>query len=148
MLAALEPEDTMGRLRIEALKSELALHLLSHYAASSRAAPRTQARISPRKLARAVEYIDAHLRDDLSLARLARVLAMSPSHLSHAFRTTTGLPPHRFVLHRRVERAKQLLRCTELSITDIAHRIGCASHSHFSVLFLRTTGQTPRDFRR
>ena len=148
MLAALEPEDTVGRLRIEVLKSDLALHLLSHYSASSRPLGRTEARLAPRKLARAVEYIDAHLREDLSLACLARTLAMSPSHLSHAFRTATGLPPHRFVLHRRVERAKHLLRHTDLSITDIAHRIGCASHSHFSVLFHRSTGQTPRDFRR
>lgn len=148
MLAALELEDVVGRLRIDALKGELALHLLSHYSASSPPAERTEARLSPRKLARAAEYIDAHLREDLSLACLARTLAMSPSHLSHAFRTATGLPPHRFVLQRRVERAKHLLRHTDLSITDIAHRIGCASHSHFSVLFRRSTGQTPRDFRR
>jgi AraC family transcriptional regulator len=148
MLAALEPEDTVGRLRIDALKSELALHLLSHYSGSPRPAGRTEAYLPPRKLARAVEYIDAHLREDLSLASLAHMLAMSPSHLSHAFRAATGLPPHRFVLHRRVERAKQLLRHTDLPIIDIAHRIGCASHSHFSVLFHRSTGQTPRDFRR
>jgi AraC family transcriptional regulator len=148
MLAALEPEDAVGRLRIERLKSELALHLLSHYSASSRPTRRSQVSLPPRKLARAVEYIDAHLREDLSLACLARTLAMSASHMSHAFRTATGMPPHRFVLHRRVERAKHLLRNTDLPMTDIAHRIGCASHSHFSVLFHRLTGQTPRDFRR
>ena len=86
MLSALEPEDTVGRLRIEALKRELAMHLLSHYSASSPPAQRTEVCLPPRKLARAVEYIDAHLREDLSLACLARVLAMSSSHLSHAFR--------------------------------------------------------------
>ena len=82
-----------------------------------------------------------------SLPEIAQVLAMSPGHFAHAFRETTGLPPHRYVLERRVERAKSLLRGTNLPIIEIAGRIGCASHSHFSVMFHRMTGQAPRDYR-
>jgi AraC family transcriptional regulator len=51
------------------------------------------------------------------------------------------------LLERRIERAKSLLHETDLPITEIAHLIGCASHSHFSVMFHRATGQTPRDYR-
>jgi len=92
--------------------------------------------------------IDANLRDDMALSELARVVSMSPGHFSHLFRQTVGVPPHRFVLERRIERAKALLRDTELPITEIAQRVGCASHSHLTVMFHRDTGVTPRDFRR
>jgi len=96
---------------------------------------------------RAIEYIDENLREDLTLPNIAQSVAISAGHFAHAFRQTTGLPPHRFVLERRIERAKTLLRETDLPITEIAQRVGCASHSHFSVMFHRTTGLTPRDFR-
>ena len=94
-----------------------------------------------------LEFIDANLRDDIAFSDLAGVLAMSPGHFAHAFKQTTGLPPHRFVLERRIERAKAMLRDTDLPITEIAERVGCATPSHLSVLFHRETGETPRDFR-
>ena len=74
-------------------------------------------------------------------------MALSPGHFSHAFRQATGVAPHRYVLERRVERAKTLLRDSDMPIIEIAHLVGCSSHSHFSVLFNRITGMTPRQFR-
>jgi len=148
LLRGLESEGEPVRVRVEALKFELAIHLLRHYCTASVGLERRVTRLSPRKLARALDYIDSNLREDMSLAGLAEAVAMSTSHFAHAFKQTTGLSPHRFVLERRIERAKSLLRETDLAITEIAHRIGCASHSHFSVLFHRATGLTPRDFRR
>jgi AraC family transcriptional regulator len=148
LLAGLEPEGMAGRMNVEALTIHLAIHLLRHYCTASASLTKSPPKLPPRKLQRALEYIDANLREDISLAGVAQALAMSPWHFAHAFRQTTGLSPHRFVLARRIERAKSLLRETDLPITEIAHRIGCASHSHFSVLFRRTTGQTPRDYRK
>ena len=147
ILAALEPEGAVGRIHVESLTVQLAKHLLSRYGTASISPQKTAPQLSQRKLQRALEYIDNNLREDISLADVAQTLAMSPGHFAHAFRQSTGLPPHRFVLARRIELAKSLLRETDLPITEIAHRIGCASHSHFSVLFHRTTGQTPRDYR-
>ena len=72
---------------------------------------------------------------------------MSPYHFAHAFRQTTGLAPHRYVIQRRIERARFLLRETDLSITEIAHQVGYANQSNFSVVFHQLTGQTPRGFR-
>ena len=148
LLAGLEPEGAGGRMRVEALTTQLAIHLLRHHCTASGSLRKPMPKLPPRKLQRALQYIDDNLREDISLACVAEALAMSPWHFAHAFRQTTGLPPHRFVLERRIERAKSLLRETDLPITEIADRIRCSSHSHFSVLFRRTTGQTPRDYRR
>jgi AraC family transcriptional regulator len=147
LLAGLEPEGAVGRMHVESLTTHLAIYLLRHYCTASASLQKAVSKLPPRKLQRALQYIDDNLRGDISLAGVAEALAMSPWHFAHAFRQTTGLPPHRFVLERRIELAKSLLRETDLPITEIADRIGCASHSHFSVLFRRKTGQTPRDYR-
>jgi AraC family transcriptional regulator len=106
------------------------------------------ARLSPHKLRRAVEYIDDNLKGELTLASIAESVALSPGHFAHAFRQATGVTPHRYVLERRVERAKNLLTHSDMSITEIANCVGCSSPSHFSVLFHRITGVTPREFRK
>lgn len=147
MLASLELEGLSGRIHAESLTIELATYLLNHYCKAQQSHRKQVANLSQRKLQQALEYIDSHLREDISLADVAETLSMSRGHFAHAFRQTTGLPPHRFVLARRIERAKSLLRETDLPITEIAQRIGCATHSHFSVLFHRGTGQTPRYYR-
>jgi AraC family transcriptional regulator len=147
LLAGLELDGMVGHMHVESLTIQVATHLLTHYRATPQLRPKCVPRLSQRKLQRALEYIDSNLREDISLADVAATLSMSRGHFAHAFRQTIGLPPHRFVLARRIERAKSLLLETDLPITEIAHRIGCASHSHFSVLFHRATGQTPRDYR-
>jgi len=147
LLSGLETEGEASQIYVETLANQLALHLLQTYSATQSLAERRAAKLSPFKLQRAIDYIDEHLRDDLTLSSISEALAMSPGHFAHAFRQSTGLPPHRYVLERRIERAKSLLRQTELPITEVAQLIGCASHSHFSVLFHRSTGCSPRDYR-
>jgi AraC family transcriptional regulator len=145
-LAALELEGSDSLLYVDTLTCELTLHLLRRYTVNG-VNEWPKARLSPHKLRRAIEHIDANLGKQVSLAGLASVVALSPGHFAHAFREATGVAPHRYVIERRVERAKALLRQSDLPITEIAHRIGCSSHSHFSVLFHRVTGLTPRQFR-
>jgi AraC family transcriptional regulator len=149
VLGALGHDSSKSQGRVDSLRAELSAHLLRRYCVAP-LPPLTlrAARLSPRHLAQVLEHIDDNLRDDVSLAGMSRAISMSPSHFAHAFRQTTGMPPHRFVMERRIARAKSLLHETDLPIIEIAHRIGCASHSHFSVLFRRATGRTPRDFRR
>jgi len=72
---------------------------------------------------------------------------MSPFHFARLFRRSTGVPPHRFVLRMRIERASSLLAARELSIAQIARRIGFRSPSHFSTVFRRISGATPRAYR-
>jgi AraC family transcriptional regulator len=150
LLKALEAESAATRIYIESLTLQLAVHLLRHHSLHSISDPvpeQRSATLSQRKLRRAVEYVEAHLGDDLTLTNIAAALAMSSSHFAHAFRQTVGMPPHRYVLQRRIERAKSLLRDSDSPIAEIAQRIGCSSPSSFSFLFHRTTGVTPRNYR-
>ena len=147
LLAGMELEGVESHLYVDALACELAIHLLRHYTAVAIAPAWPKARLSPHKLRRAIQYIDENLRNDLTLSAIADAVVLSPGHFAHAFREATGVAPHRYVVERRVERAKDLLRQSDMPITEIADRVGCSSHSHFSVLFHRITGLTPREFR-
>jgi AraC family transcriptional regulator len=131
----------------EALATELAVHLLRNYCVTSRADADHDYVLPIYKLRRATEFIEENLREDLTLDRISEALAMSPGHFAHAFKTTTGLAPHHYVVERRIDRAKGLLRETELPIGEIAHRVGFPNQSHFSYAFHRATGVTPRRFR-
>jgi len=147
LLAGLELEGADSHLYVDALTCELAIHLLREYTAATVAPAWPMTGLSPHKLRRAVQYIDDNLKSELTLAAIANNVALSPGHFAHAFRQATGVAPHRYVLERRVDHAKALLRQSDMPITEIADRVGCSSHSHFSVLFHRITGLTPRQFR-
>jgi AraC family transcriptional regulator len=147
LLAGMELEGVDSHLYVDALTCELTIHLLRQYTAATVAPAWPRAKLSPHKLRRAIQYIDENLRNELTLSAIAGAVALSPGHFSHAFRQATGVAPHRYVLERRVERAKKLLRESDMPITEIADVVGCSSHSHFSVLFNRITGLTPRQFR-
>lgn len=91
--------------------------------------------------------IESALEEDLSLERLAREANVSPHAFSAAFVRTVGMTPHRYVLSRRIERAKALLRDTDASIADVALRTGFASQSHLAAVFRRALAVTPREYR-
>ena len=131
----------------EALATELGVHLLRNYCVTNGVAADHAYGLPIYKLRRATEFIEENLREDLTLDRISEVLAMSPGHFAHAFKTTTGLAPHHYVVERRIDRAKGLLRKSELPIAEIAHRVGFRNQSHFSFAFRRATGVTPRQFR-
>ena len=99
------------------------------------------------RLRRVTDYVWDHLDQNLTLARLGAVACMSPFHFARLFRRTTGLPPHRFVLRTRIERALSLLDSPELSVAEIAHAVGFRTASHFSTVFRRITGITPSAYR-
>lgn len=101
---------------------------------------------SPR-LRRVLEYIEAHLDRIIRLPELASAAALSTYHFSRAFRASTGLTPMRYVWHRRVERAKLLMRQPGLPLATIAFDCGFSSQSHFTGVFKRETGLTPTEYR-
>jgi len=103
--------------------------------------------ISPHKLRLAQAFIQENLSEDLSVEGIARAIGMSAFHFAHAFRAAAGVPPHRYVMQRRMERAKALLRGSELTLTEIAQRVGYSSASHFSVGFRKLTQLAPSDYR-
>jgi AraC-like DNA-binding protein len=95
----------------------------------------------------AKELIEAHVDGSLALSRIAAVCGLSTSHFAHAFRESVGVAPHKWLVARRVDRAKDLLQRSRASLTDIALQCGFADQSHFNRVFRRATGQTPGDWR-
>jgi AraC family transcriptional regulator len=130
----------------EAMTLALAAHLLK--ATEGSEPPVVQAPVlADQRLARAIDRIEADLTADLSLEELAGIAGMSTFHFARSFKAATGEAPHRFLIRRRVERAKILLRTTPLPVAEIAFRVGWENVSHFSQAFKSVTGLTPGAFR-
>ncbi len=108
----------------------------------------TGAVLSSARLRRVLEYVDAHLGEAITLGTLAREYGMSPFHFARLFKRRTGLAPHQFIIHRRMERARSLLSDGELSICEVAFRCGFSQQSHFTSTFRRTFGISPTVYRR
>jgi AraC family transcriptional regulator len=137
-----------GPLAAESLANVLAVHLLRHVLAP-RQPERGQDGTLPRGRLRAVlEYIEEHLDGGPSLEQMAAVVRLSPYHFARQFKKATGLPPHQYVILRRVERARQLLQAgTGLSLAEVAAQVGFSDQSQFSHHFKRLVGVTPGNFR-
>lgn len=100
-----------------------------------------------RRLLRAKDRMDAASHEDWPVRRLARLGGVSEAHFARAFKQAFGLPPHRYLLTRRIERALALLRDTDLPITDIALQAGWSSLGTFGRTFRDITGEAPGDSR-
>jgi AraC-like DNA-binding protein len=96
---------------------------------------------------RASEFIDAHLAGNISLADVALECQLSVAQFARSFRRSTGMPPHRYLTERRVERARTLLLHSDLPLADVAVRCGFADQSHFTKVFRRLIGVSPGTFR-
>lgn len=97
---------------------------------------------------RVLDFMDAHLAEEVRLATMAELVGLSPYHFARAFKQSFGAPPHRYHLGRRIERAKTMLTTPEHSVTDIARTLGFAETSSFSAAFRRVAGASPREWRR
>ena len=137
-----------GRLAAESLANVVAVHLLRHVVAPRRL-ERGRDGVLPRGRLRAVvAYIEEHLDASPSLEQLAAVARLSVYHFARLFKAATGLPPHQYVILRRVERTKQLLQAgTDLSLAEVAAGAGFSDQSQFSHHFKRLVGVTPGQYR-
>jgi AraC family transcriptional regulator len=95
-----------------------------------------------------VELVHAEMEGDLSLEELADTAGLSITHFSQLFRQSTGHSPHQFVLHRRIDRAKEMLRVAEMRVLDVAVACGFKSQQHFARVFRSVCGASPREYRR
>jgi transcriptional regulator GlxA family with amidase domain len=100
-----------------------------------------------RRLLRAKDRMDAASHEEWPVQRLARVSGVSEAHFARSFKEAFGVPPHRYLLTRRIERAKALLRDTDLAITDIAFETGWNSLGTFGRIFRDITGESPSELR-
>lgn len=152
LLSHLWNEATAGnlawRLAAESAVVTLGVALLRAKARLERTPERASAeRPCDWRVRRVMERMETEIGSDVGLRELASEVGLSPSHLSAVFVAAAGVPPHRWLLGRRVERARELLRRTRRSITDIALSCGFSSSQHFSTAFKAQEGCTPTDFR-
>ncbi len=101
-----------------------------------------------RQLRRVTEFINEHAHHDLALEELAALVGLSAKHFARAFRQSTGVPPHRWLIERRIEHAKTLLVAGDLGLADIALACGFADQSHFTATFRKIIGMTPGLFQK
>jgi AraC family transcriptional regulator len=104
--------------------------------------------LAPWQLRRAKEVLNSHISEDMSLSQVASECELSRSHFTRAFKQCTGITPHRWLIGRRVETAKELLLQSELSLAEIALRCGFADQSHFNKVFHGFVGASPGAWRR
>lgn len=100
-----------------------------------------------RRLLRAKDRMDAASHEEWPVLRLARVSGVSEAHFARSFKDAFGVPPHRYLLTRRIERATAMLRDTDLPIIEIAYQTGWNSLGTFGRTFRDVTGETPRALR-
>ena len=93
-------------------------------------------------------YTEKHLAEGIATRALARFVYLSSSYFSRAFKRSFGIPPHRYLVQRRIERAKELLANSALSIGQIGIALGFSQTGSFSAAFRHVTGITPTDYRR
>ncbi len=133
----------------QTLAMAVAAHVAQRYGSSGerwRPAP-LPSPLDATKLRRIDEFIDARLDTQVSLGALAALNGMSVFRFARLFKLATGIPPHQYVLRRRIERAKSMLRTAVATVADVALQCGFASQSHFTDAFHRAVGTTPGRFR-
>jgi AraC family transcriptional regulator len=123
----------------------LAAHLAQNYS-TAKILP-VGGRLSPRDSDRIKDYIDAHLGEELTVARLSRVVDLSVHHFATVFRRTFGLTPHQYILKQRIARSQILLKTTSQPIVAIAHQVGFQTQSHFTRIFHQHIHCTPKQYR-
>src|SRR5262245_39763481 len=137
-----------GRLAVESLANTLAVHLIRYVLTPRQPAGRRAGTLPRARLRAVVEYIEEHLDTGLTLEQIAAIAGVSPNYFAWQFKRATGLPPHQYVIARRVERAKQFLQTgSDFSLAEVAAQAGFSDQSQFSHHFKRIVGVTPGQFR-
>ena len=139
--------EVLDTILADALSTALAVRIVRHYVDPSALQLAPSSGLSRERLQRVRDYIEAHLDDRLSLNDLAGVACLSPYHFSRSFKLALGVGPQRYVMERRLERAKTLMRRTNQPLAWIAQEAGFSDQSHLTSVFRREAGVTPGKFR-
>ena len=144
--AELEQNGADADVYAESVAHGLALHLVRQYGVAARPTAHFTHGLPRRYLRRAIEYMGERLADDVTVAEIAAAVHLSPYHFARLFKQSTGISPHQYLLRRRIERAKQLL-AGRMALAEVSLASGFPNQSHFTTVFRRIVGTTPKRFR-
>lgn len=147
IVAEIERDQPGSRLQLDSLATMICVHLLRR-AGSVSPAKRDAGGLARWQVKRAMDCIAERFGENLTLATLAGQVGLSQYHFARAFKQSTGLTPHRYLLHCRLKHAKELLAQTDASIADIAARVGYNEATQLSRLFQAELGVSPSVYRR
>lgn len=145
LLIEAEMDAPNGQLYVDSLSTALATHFVNHYSLE-KPVDLAGSPISERqRLGAVIDYIEAHLTEDIGLSDLSLQAGLSKFHFSRLFKQTLGVTPHRYVVKRRIEQAAQRLKQGQ-PIAQVAYHFGFSDQSHFTRAFKQVKGSTPRQF--
>lgn len=147
LMTELHHESFGSHLYVDSLANVLAVHLLRHHTTTRPPLTVYAGGLPQRQLLQVLDYIDAHLGSNITLAELAELVDISQFHFGRLFKQSLSLSPYQYLLQQRVERAKTLLRQSDRSIVEIALECGFNSQSHLGRKFRQLTGITPKAYR-
>jgi AraC family transcriptional regulator len=136
-----------SNLLVDSLKTTLAIHLLRNYCTTFPRLSSYADGLSAAKLTLITDYINSHLDRDLKLTELSAIAQISPYHFLRLFKKSVGITPHQYILQQRIDRAKYLLRSSNLDVAAIALRVGFCDASHLTRCFKSILGKTPSQWR-
>jgi transcriptional regulator GlxA family with amidase domain len=145
-LAALSRTPTAEAGCLESVADVIALYVSYRYSRNAHASD-PEVAIDLQKLARINLYIAEHLSESIQVEHLAALVHMSKSHFARAFKKATGFSPHFHLTTERLTLAKWMLASSQVPLVDVAARVGFQTQQHFTEVFHRYTGVTPRAFR-
>jgi AraC family transcriptional regulator len=148
LLPAFDHRDEVSRLFVDNLTLALCGHVAETYGGLRPNSRLARGGLTPWQERRAKDILDANLAGDISIAHLAHECGLSKSYFSRSFRQTTGLAPHQWLLHRRIEAAKTMLLNADLSLSEIGLACGFGDQSHFTRVFTRMIGVSPGAWRK
>ncbi len=147
---ALQAEASAGRgasrLYGESLAAALAVHLAKEYSGGSKTLVEPRGGLTRLQLRKAMDFLHAHLGENIHLDDIAEAVGMSPFHFSRRFRRSTGVPPHRYLIRLRLQRARDLLLRSNPRLSEVASVAGFYDQSHLATHFKLAFGITPSRF--
>jgi AraC family transcriptional regulator len=139
-----QPTD---RLFVDGIRTSLAAHLLGGYSVDRWPLSAKTPALHEQRFKRVLDFIEAQLSREISLERLAAEACLSPYHFSRSFRASTGMSPHRYVTHRRIQAAQKMLLSTACPLVQIAIDTGFGCQANFTRVFRKMTGMAPGQYR-
>jgi AraC family transcriptional regulator len=142
-------ECPQGKMYGEVLVDAIVAHLLRHYRV--RDVTMTigdRGGLSPQRLQKCLDYIEAHLEEDIPLQEMAELVGMSQYHFARMFKQSVSIAPHQYIIQQRIERAKKLLLNRNMTILEVSKNCGFNNPSHFNRHFVKIVNMTPSAYRK